>query len=97
MKFFKKLIDFFRRTKEIAASVELNTRAYIKLHSQQIKLIMSILEALFPVQAGLAKMNCLVKIVCSAIGLDDVSPQVAEFVTAELQKQYEEFKKELNK
>ena len=97
MKFLKKLIEFFRKTKATAANIDLKLQAYIKKHSKQIKLLMTIFEAIFPEGAGIAKMTCLVTTVCYALGLDEITPQIAEYVKNELQKLYDKFKEELNK
>lgn len=95
MEFIKKIISFFKKTKETVANVELKVQAYIKKHSKQIKLVMSILEALFPAGTGIKKMACLVTTVCYAIGLEEITPQVADYVSSELQKLYDKFKEEL--
>ena len=95
MNIIKKLIGFFKRTKETVACVDLKVQAYIKKHSKQIKLIMSILEVIFPAGTGIKKMTCLVTTVCYAIGLEQITPEIADYVSAELQKQYDKFKEEL--
>lgn len=97
MNFFKKIFGFFRKTKETIANVELKIQNYIKKHNKQIKLTMSILEALFPAGTGIKKMTCLVATVCYAAGLESVTPQITEYVTNELQKLYDKFKDELGK
>lgn len=94
MKFFKKLLEFFTRTKERIEEIEIEVQAYIKKHSKQLKLIMSILETIFPEGTGIEKMTCLVTTVCTALGLQ-LTPQIMEIVTNELQKLYDKFKKEL--
>ena len=97
MKFLKKIIGIFKKTKTTIANVELKVQAFIKKNSKQIKLMMSLLEVLFPAGTGIKKMTCLVTNVCYAIGLEDITPQIAGYVSDELQKQYDKFKDELNK
>ncbi len=97
MKFFKKLLDFFKKGKETVANVELKVQAFIKKNSKQIKLMMSLLEVIFPAGTGIKKMSCLVTNVCYAIGLEKITPQVADYVSSELQKLYDKFKEEINK
>ena len=92
---FKKILDFFFGVKTTIANIELKTQAYIKKNSKQIRLVMSLLEVLFPAGTGIKKMSCLVTTVCYAMGLEKITPQIADYVTAELQKQYDKFKKEL--
>lgn len=96
MNFLKKILGFFKKTKEMAEITQQKIKSYIKEHSKQIKVMMSVLEVMFPAQTGIKKMTCLVTNVCYAIGLEDITPIVAEFVKNELQKQYDKFKKELN-
>lgn len=98
MEFIKKIIGFFKRTKETASNVKFKVQAYIKKHSKEIKTLMSIYEIMFPAGSGIDKMTCVVTSVCSAIGFvpESITPLVAEFVRKELQKQYEKFKEELN-
>ena len=97
MNFFTKIFGFFKRTKETVVNVELKVQAYIKKHGKQIRLAISIFEALFPEGAGIKKMTCLVTTVCYAIGLENITPQIADYVSGELQKQYDKFKEELGK
>lgn len=97
MKFLKKLIEFFKRTKTTVENIDLKVQAYIKKHAKQLKLLMTILEAIFPEGSGIAKMTCLVTTVCYALGLDDITPQIADYVSKELQKLYDKFKEEINK
>lgn len=92
---FTKILGFFKKSKETAANVELKVQAFIKKHSKQIKLAMTIFEAIFPAGTGIKKMSCLVTTVCYAIGLKDITPEIAEFVQNELQKLYDKFKEEL--
>lgn len=97
MNIFKKIFSFFKKTKNIAETTQQKIKNYIKDHAKQIKVMMSILEVMFPAETGIKKMTCLVTNVCYAIGLEDITPIVAEFVKNELQKQYDKFKKELDK
>lgn len=96
MKFFKKLVEFFRKTKTIAATTELKIAEFVKNHKKQIKLMMSIFEVIFPAQSGAKKMACVVTNVCYAVGLEDISQDVANFVEEKCQKVYDEFKASLN-
>ena len=95
MNFIKKIISFFKRTKDTVSNFELKIQAYVKKHSQEIKLIMSILEALFPPKTGIKKMTCVIKIVGAAIGLENITPQIENYIETELQKQYDKFKEGL--
>ena len=97
MNIFKKILSFFKRTKETVAHVELKLQAFIKKNSKKIKLMMSLLEAIFPAGTGIKKMTCLVTNVCYAIGLEQVTPEITEYVSGKLQKLYDKFKDELDK
>lgn len=96
MKFFKKLVEFFRKTKTIAATTELKIAEFVRTHKKQIKLMMSIFEVIFPAQSGAKKMACVVNDVCYAIGLEAISQDVADLVEKQCQKVYDEFKASLN-
>lgn len=97
MEFLKKIFGFFKKTKEIAETTQQKIKSYIKEHSKQIKVMMSVLEVMFPAQTGIKKMTCLVTNVCYAIGIEEITPIIVDFVSSELQKQYDKFKKELDK
>ena len=97
MEFIKKIISFFKKTKETVANVELKVQAFIKKNKKQIQLAITLLEAIFPEGTGIKKMTCLVTTVCYAIGLEEITPQVADYVSSELQKLYDKFKDELKK
>ena len=99
MKFIKKIIGFFKKTKETTSNVKLKVQAYIKKHSKEIKTLMSIYEIMFPEGSGIEKMTCVVTSVCTAIGIvpDSITPIIADFVKKELQKLYDKFKEELEK
>lgn len=92
---FTKILGFFKKSKETAANVELKVQAFIKKHSKQIKLAMTIYETIFPAGTGIKKMSCLVTTVCYAVGLKDITPEITEYVQSELQKLYDKFKAEL--
>lgn len=96
MEFLRKLFSFFRRTKEIAATTELQIKHFVKDHKKQIKLLINIFDMIFPASTGIKKMSCLVSNVCFAIGLECVSKEAAELVEKECQKVYDEFKASLN-
>lgn len=97
MKFFQKLLNLFKKTKTTVANVELKVQAFIKKNGKKIKLMMSILEAIFPAGTGIKKMTCLVTNVCYAVGLEQITPEITEYVSGELQKLYDKFKDELDK
>ena len=99
MEFIKKIIGFFKKTKETASNVKLKVQAYIKKHSKEIKTLMSIYEIMFPAGSGIEKMTCVVTSVCTAIGIvpENITPIIADFVKKELQKVYDKFKEELDK
>lgn len=97
MNFIRKFFNLFKKTKETVANVELKVQAFIKKNKKQIQLAMTLLEAIFPEGAGIKKMSCLITTVCYAIGLEKITPDIADFVAAELQKLYDKFKDELKK
>lgn len=97
MNIIKKIIGFFKKTKSTVAHVELKLQDFIKKNSKKIKLMMSLLEAIFPAGTGIKKMTCLMTNVCTAIGIEQITPEIAEYVSGELQKLYDKFKDELDK
>lgn len=96
MKFLRKLFDFFKKTKTTLTTVKANVAKYIAEHKGQIRLMFTILDKMFPIQTGIEKMTCVVVTVCSAIGLDFASEEIAEIVRQECQKEFDKFKASLN-
>ena len=96
MKFFKKIIEFFKRAKAVTCQVDLKVQDFIKKHKKQIRLLITIFETMFPAETGAKKMGCLVTNVCYAIGLDAFSKDITDYVEKECQKVYDEFKSSLN-
>lgn len=96
MKFLKKLVEFFRKTKQVAETTRARIEKFVKQNKKQIRLLITIFEAIFPAQTGAKKMACLVTNVCYALGLQDEAIDVADYVEKECQKVYDEFKSSLN-
>ena len=95
MKFLQKLIAFFVKTKNVAATVVLKVDTFVKEHKKQIKLLMTVLEAIFPAKSGAKKMACVVTSVCTAIGYESASDEVLNYINKQCQKVYDEFKANL--
>lgn len=95
MKFFEKLLNFFRKTRDLTRSAKLKISTFVTEHKEQIYFIMKGLELLFPPKKGFAKMGCVVANVCISLGLSELSDDVREYVEKECQKVYEEFKDKL--
>ncbi|MCR5266798.1 MAG: hypothetical protein K6E29_09450 [Cyanobacteria bacterium RUI128] len=96
MEFFKKILSFFKKAKETVATVELNIQKFVQEHKSQIRLMITIFDAIFPAGTGAKKMACLVSNVCDAIGFKEASSDVAILVEKECQKIYDEFKASMN-
>lgn len=95
MKLFRKLINFFVKTKNVLATTALKIDKFIKEHKKQIKLLMTVLEALFPAKTGAQKMACVVASVCKAIGYEEATDEVLTYVNQQCQRVYDEFKESL--
>ena len=95
MNFIKKIISFFVKTKQLAATVEFKINKFIKDHKKEILMTISVLEAIFPAGTGAKKMNCLVSNICCALGYENLSEEVTKYVTNKCQKVYDEFKMSL--
>lgn len=95
MKFFEKLLNFFRKTRDITRSAKLKISTFVTTHKEQIYLIMKGLELLFPPKKGFMKMGCVVANVCVSLGLSEISDDVRDYVEQECQKVYDEFKDSL--
>lgn len=93
MKFLRKLFDFFKKTKEVTEITQAKIKAFISKYKSEIRLFMSILEAIFPPKTGIQKMGKVVETVCMGMGLEEYSYDVREYVEAECQKIYDELKK----
>lgn len=94
MKILDKIMDFFKRTRESSKNIKNKINAFISEHREQIKIIMNVLEIMFPPQTGAQKMACVVKNICSAIGCSE-SDKVSEYVENKCQEVYQEFKSNL--
>lgn len=95
MKILSKIIELFIKTKSIAASTAMKVDSFIKEHKKQIKLLMTVLEAIFPAGAGAKKMACVVASVCTAIGYESATDEVVAYINNKCQKVYDEFKESL--
>lgn len=95
MKFLKKIISFFLKAKNVAATAALKIDKFIKEHKKQIKLLMTVLEAIFPAKTGAKKMACVVSSVCTAIGYEDYTEDVIAYIENKCQEVYDEFKEGL--
>lgn len=96
MKFLKKLVEFFRKGKQIADTTKARIKKFVSENKKQIRLMITIFEAIFPAETGMQKMACLVTNVCYAMGLKDAANDVADYVKNECQKVYDDFKASLN-
>lgn len=92
MKFFKYIIQIFKRTKQLVAKVENKITKFITENKNEIRMAMRILESVFPAGTGVKKMRCVVNSVCAALGYEDMSDEVTDFVTLKCQEIYDEFK-----
>lgn len=92
MKLLAKLIGFFSKAKTIAVTVKNKVDTYIKEHKKQIKILMTIFEAIFPAQTGAKKMACVVRSICTAIGYEAASEEVIDYIQNKCQSIYDEFK-----
>ena len=95
MKILEKLFNLFIKTKRLAVSVEEKINKFIRDYKREILMTMSILETIFPAGSGPKKMGCVVSNVCAALGYENVSGEIANFVTDKCQKIYDEFKASL--
>lgn len=95
MKFLAKIISFFLKAKKIAVSAKEKVDKFIKEHKKQIKILMTILEAIFPAGTGAKKMACVVTNICTAIGYEAASEEVIDYIQDKCQTIYDEFKEGL--
>ena len=96
MKLLKKIISFFIKAKNVALTTYEKIDPFIKEHKKQIKLLMTVLEAIFPAKTGARKMACVVSNVCLAVGCEEYTEDVLVFIQDKCQKIYDEFKEGLN-
>lgn len=94
MTIIDKIVSFFIRTKKDVQNLKENVNIFISEHKEQIKLIMSILEVMFPVGAGAKKMACVVGNICSALGYSETDI-ISTYVENKCQEVYNEFKSSL--
>ena len=92
MRLLEKLIKLFRRTKQLAAEAKIKINKFIVEHRNEIRMAMRILESIFPAGTGVKKMRCIVNNVCLALGYEDMTDEVTDFVTKKCQEIYDEFK-----
>ena len=96
MKILAKIISFFLKTKNVIMTVKEKVDSFIKAHRKQIKVLMSILEVLFPAGTGAKKMACVVSNICLAIGYEAADEDVMHYIEDKCQEVYDEFKASLN-
>jgi len=96
MKFLAKIINFFLKTKKAILTVREKVDSFIKAHRKQIKVLMSILEVLFPAGTGAKKMACVVSNICYAIGYEAAEEDIVAYVEEKCQEVYDEFKASLD-
>lgn len=94
MKIIDKIVSFFVKTKKNVQDIRLKVNVFISENKEQIKLIMRILEVMFPPATGAKKMACVVGNICSALGYTE-SDVVSTYVENKCQEVYDEFKASL--
>lgn len=93
MKFLKKLVEFFKKTKQITETVQFKIKKFVQDYKPQIRVLMNILDAIYPAKTGIGKMAKVVDIVCGAMNLEEYSDTIKGYVETECQKIYDELKK----
>ena len=93
MEFIKKIVSFFKKTKEVTEITQAKIKTFVTKHKSEIRVFMGILEVIYPAKTGIRKMANVVVTVCNAMGLDEYSEDVRQYVEAECQKVYDELKK----
>ena len=94
MKILNKIIEIFIKTKESVQEIRGRINQFVLENKEQIKLIMTVLEVIFPAGAGAKKMACVVGNICSALGYSE-SDVVSQYVENKCQEVYDEFKSSL--
>jgi hypothetical protein len=92
MKILEKIIKFFVKTKKLAQTIEYRINKFVKIYKKEILMTMSILETIFPTGMGAKKMRCVVTNICTALGYENMTDEVTNFVTSKCQEIYDEFK-----
>ncbi len=95
-KFLSKLIQFFIKAKNVVVTTKERIDVFIREHRKQIRLMMTVLEALFPAKTGAKKMACVVSNVCTALGLAEYTEDVMNYIQDKCQEIYDEFKEGLD-
>lgn len=96
MKVLAKIIQFFLKTKQVLKNAKEKVDKFVKEHRKQIKVLMSILEVLFPAGTGAKKMACVVSNICVAIGYEAADEEMLEYIEDKCQEVYDEFKASLD-
>ncbi len=94
MKILNKIVEFFIKTKKSVQDIKDRVNRFVLENKEQIKLLMTILEVIFPVGTGAKKMACVVGNICSALGYGE-SDVVSQYVENKCQEVYNEFKSSL--
>lgn len=86
---FQKILNL-KRLKKSVTDIKTKADAFIELHKGNIKVLMNILQVLYDRTEGKKKMLQCVLIICSAMGLEDYSEEILNFIQEKLQEIYNE-------
>ena len=94
MNIFERILNFFRKTKNTIEIAKDKLETFIELHRGNIKVLMNIFQAIYDKSNGNAKMQQVVKTVCSAVGAEEFGNEYADdiaiFVEEKCQQIYDE-------
>lgn len=94
MKILNKIVEFFIKTRNSVQEIKTRINKFVFENKEQIKLLMTVLEVIFPAETGAKKMACVVGNICSALGYRE-SDVVSQYVENKCQEVYNEFKSSL--
>lgn len=94
MNIFQKIIGFFTKAKTNVEKFKEKAENFIELHRGNIKVLMNIFQAIYEKGNGTAKMQQVVKTVCSAVGAEafgnEYANDITTFVEGKCQQIYDE-------
>lgn len=95
MNIFQKVINFFVKTKNNVEKFKEKAANFIELHRGNIKVLMNIFQAIYDKGNGTAKMQQVVKTVCSAVGAESFGNEYADDITAFVEEKCQQIYDEL--
>ena len=93
-KIIEKLKGLFCKIKVLTENLKFKISAFVQEHKTEIRILMQVLQKIYPRGNGSAKMENVVMTICAALGAEGIgniyADDVVEFVETQCQRVYDE-------